>query len=434
MDIFALFHSFCQVYSATMLRNLSAIIAGALCAPHTITMRNIARWSTCGYRTVQRFFATDIHWPSLHTAFVTTHLYEKSHTCMLAYDETTITKSGKKTYGVDQYYSGTHGHVVKGLSFGVLALVDVDDRKSHPVHLTQIVRSHALNPVVTAPKRPRGRPRGSRKKPLQDQPLSPELARIDTQITQFLHENNGKIPLRYIAFDGHFGNIPTLEMVQRHGLHIITKLRADSVLYLPLDTPYSGRGRPKIFGEKVDIRNIPAQYCVHTTHDGDTQIQLFQFTARVKASAQLLNIVVRKTTQRQKKTATYTILMSSDLALTAAQLVEYYGLRFQIEFNFRDAKQHFGLEDFMNVTATAVNNAANLAMCMVNVSAKLIADSGGEIQGVRDLKTAIRGRKYVTVILKLLPQKLHNELKSPIERIISALGRINAPPNDQQAA
>ena len=239
MDIFALFRSFCQVHSATILRQLSDIIAGALCAPHTITMRNIARWSTYGYRTVQRFFATDIHWPSLHATFVTTHLYEKSHTCMLAYDETTITKSGKKTYGIDQYYSGTHGHVVKGLSFGVLALVDVDDRKSRPVHLTQIVRSHALNPVVTTTKRPRGRPLGSRNKPHQDQQLSPESARIDTQITQFLHENNGKIPLRYIAFDGHFGNIPTLEMVQRHGLHIITKLRADSVLYLPPDTPYS---------------------------------------------------------------------------------------------------------------------------------------------------------------------------------------------------
>ena len=88
----------------------------------------------------------------------------------------------------------------------------------------------------------------------------------------------------------------------------------------------------------------------------------------------------------------------------------------------------------MNITATAVNNAVNLAMCMVNVSAKLIADSGGEIQGVRDLKTVVRGRKYVAVILKLLRQKLHNELKSPIERIISSLGSINAPPNDQQAA
>ena len=405
MNILALFHSFCQVHSATTLRQLSVIIAGALCAPHTITMRNIARWSTYRYRTVQRFFATDIHWPSLHAAFVTTHLYEKSHTFMLAYDETTITKSGKKTYGIDQYYSGTHGHVVKGLSFGVLALVDVDDRKSRPVHLTQIVRSHALNPVVTTTKRPRGRPRGSRKKPLQDQPLSPELARIDTQITQFLHENNGKITLRYIAFDGHFGNIPTLEMVQRHGLHIITKLRADSVLYLPPDAPYSGRGRPKIFGEKVDVRNLPTHYCVQTTHDGDTQIQLFQFTARVKASTQLLNIVVRKAIQRKKKTATYTILMSSDLGLAAVHVVDYYRLRFQIEFNFRDAKQHFGLEDFMNVTATAVNNAANLAMCMVNVSAKLIADSDGEIQGVRDLKTVVRGEKYIDVVLKLLPPK-----------------------------
>ena len=74
--------------------------------------------------------------------------------------------------------------------------------------------SHAINPVVTAPNRPRGRPLGSHNKPLQDQPRSPELAQIDTQITQILHENNGGIPLRYIAFDGNFGNILTLEMVQ----------------------------------------------------------------------------------------------------------------------------------------------------------------------------------------------------------------------------
>jgi len=49
-------------------------------------------------------------------------------------------------------------------------------------------------------------------------------------------------------------------------------------------------------------------------------------------------------------------------------LVEYYRLRFQIEFNFRDAKQYWGLEDFMNITETAVTNAANLAFFMVNVA------------------------------------------------------------------
>jgi putative transposase len=192
------------------------------------------------------------------------------------------------------------------------------------------------------------------------------LARIDAQIAPFLHENNAKIPLRYIACDGHFGNIPTLEVVQRHGLHIFTKLRTDSILYFPLDTPYSRRGRSKVSGKKVDIAHIPAQYCVQETHEGATHIQLFQFTARVKASAQLLHIEVRRSMHRTQKTAMHMILMSSDLALSAVQLVAYYRARFQIEFNVRDAKQHFGLEDFMNITPTAVNNAANLAMCMVN--------------------------------------------------------------------
>ena len=71
----------------------------------------------------------------------------------------------------------------------------------------------------------------------------------------------------------------------------------------------------------------------------------------------------------------------------------------------------------MNVTATAVNNAANLAMCMVNVSAKLIADSDGEIQGVRDLKTVVRGRKYIAVVLKLLPPKQYLR-QNPIPSVI----------------
>jgi len=38
----------------------------------------------------------------------------------------------------------------------------------------------------------------------------------------------------------------------------------------------------KVFGEKVHIHLLPLEYCVHTTHDGNTQTQLFQFHARVK--------------------------------------------------------------------------------------------------------------------------------------------------------
>ena len=67
----------------------------------------------------------------------------------------------------------------------------------------------------------------------------------------------------------------------------------------------------------------------------------------------------------------HVVLFSSDLALASAPLVDYYGLRFQIEFNFRDTKQYWGLEDCMNITPPGVTNAANLSLFMVNVVYRL---------------------------------------------------------------
>ena len=54
--------------------------------------------------------------------------------------------------------------------------------------------------------------------------------------------------------------------------------------------------------------------------------------------------------------------------------------------------------------------------------------------GARKITTAVTVAPTHTGDLKLLLPKLHNELKSPIDRMISPFGLINAPPNDQQAA
>ena len=62
------------------------------------------------------------------------------------------------------------------------------------------------------------------------------------------------------------------------------------------------------------------------------------------------------------------ILFSSDLELDWKNIIDYYRLRFQIEFNFRDAKRHWGLEAFMVVKEQSVLNAVNLSLWMVNVS------------------------------------------------------------------
>jgi putative transposase len=59
--------------------------------------------------------------------------------------------------------------------------------------------------------------------------------------------------------------------------------------------------------------------------------------------------------------------------LSYEKVIDYYKLRFQIEFNFRDAKQFWGLEDFMWVQKEiAVTNAANLSFFMVNLSHYLL--------------------------------------------------------------
>jgi len=76
-------------------------------------------------------------------------------------------------------------------------------------------------------------------------------------------------------------------------------------------------------------------------------------------------------------------------------LIDYYRQRFQIEFNFRDAKQYWGPEDFMNVSATAVTNAANLSLFMVNLSQRLLSDlrSTDPECSLLDLKALCRGSK-----------------------------------------
>ena len=93
-----------------------------------------------------------------------------------------------------------------------------------------------------------------------------------------------------------------------------------------------------------------------------------------KEFGQPLNVVILVKVNLQTQAWAHVILFSSDLQLAYNTLIDDYRLRFQIEFNFRDAKQYWGLEDFMNVSETAVTNAANLSLFMVNVSQRLLGD------------------------------------------------------------
>ena len=142
--------------------------------------------------------------------------------------------------------------------------------------------------------------------------------------------------------------------------------------------------------------------------------------------AKLNSVIIVKRNLNTQKVARI-VLFSSDLSLTFDKLIDYYRLRFQIEFNFHDAKQFWGLEDFMNVNQLPVYNAANLAMFMVNVSHVLIQQfrPAHPAFSVNDLKAHFRGHKYVSETLKLLPQLPDPILIQHIFTHIAQLGSIN---------
>ena len=74
-------------------------------------MLGISRWTEKGgsYRTVQRFFYTVIPWATVFWLFFREYLLEPSATSILAGDESIVTKAGKKTYGLDRFFSSLYG-------------------------------------------------------------------------------------------------------------------------------------------------------------------------------------------------------------------------------------------------------------------------------------------------------------------------------------
>ena len=155
--------------------------------------------------------------------------------------------------------------------------------------------------------------------------------------------------------------------------HLISKLRHDSALYFGYEGPYSGRGPRKKYGDKLNYQDIPEEHLKTSSLDKDIETKIYQMQMWHKKFADLLNVVVVLKTNIKSNKSAHVVLFSSDLELSYEFIIDYYRLRFQIEFNFRDAKQHWGLEDFMVVNERSVYNSANLAMFMVNVFACLNA-------------------------------------------------------------
>lgn len=440
MEILTLFACFSTLTSNTSIRRLTVIAEAIFSLTGRVTMLGISRWAEKGgsYRTVQRFFATTFLWTALQIKFVESHLFQPGHEYILAGDATTITKSGKHTFGIDRFFSGVLGIVVKGIEFFALSLIDVTARQSYPLGVKQTVRDKEetakpkKKPLkkkkrsgTKKPAKLSGRPRGALNKDRMKLDLSSELLRIHELLQSVLKLLRVFVSVRYLALDGHYGHNQAVLLARENCLELISKLRKDAVLFEKYEGAQKSRGARKKKAERLKLDEIPRKYWQREEREKEMVTNYYAGVFLHPSFGMELKVVLIEKRNEKLNKIGHVLLFSSEINLSWEKIVEYYSLRFQIEFNFRDAKQHFGLEDFMNRTARGVENGVNLSFLLVNVSAKLRAEKGEKCVGINDLKSEYRGAKYARWIIKKVlkiaePIKINDLLEE-----VGSLGRIH---------
>ncbi len=408
-----------------------------------VTMLGISRWGGkgCSYRTVQRFYNSLIHWPKLFSSLFHENLYDEEHEYIVAGDECVGTKSGTKTHGVDYFFSGLFNKVVKGFAIFTLSLVSVEAEESYPLQVEQVIRTEEEKKAAKKKKakkkekknqdvkRKPGRPKGSKNKDKTKVELTPEFQQIQGMLNKQVKTFKLLgIKVKHFVGDGHFGINSAVQMVHQTGLFLVSKLQYNSALIYPYEGTQKNKGPKKKYGKKIDYQNIPKKYKVAEKVEKGVKTCTYHLTMLHKLFSQKLNVVIITKTKLKTGKFANVILFTTDLSLPFEKIIKFYRLRFQIEFNFRDAKQFWGLEDFMNTKEVPVTNAINLSLFMVLLSKVLLRDfrQSHPNSGILDLKAYFRALKYLEKTIKMLPEKPDPILLEQVLNHVSSLGCIHS--------
>ena len=388
---------------------------------------------------------------------------------LLTVDETVEKKAGHATHGVGYHYSSKAEKVVSSIAVLNLSLTHRFTKLSLPLIQEQLVfptlktekqlakkaakkaqqaakkaaeKVEKVEKVEKAKKvskqaakkaevlpssaKPMGRPKGSKNKPKTDkavktdntdkveeiaytfQVLSTLLDRFLTHLAPlFAH----LIGIKYVVGDGGFGNNTVAVLVRAKGLELISKLQYNAALYFPFEGTYSGKGRPKIYGDKINYECLEEQlktFLVEKRKQKDGSIDyIFHVKKMIHKSFDMpLNVVfiLRFDKNGQPKShKSRAVLFSTDMEADYNTIMDAYQVRFQIEFNFRDARQFFGLSNFKNIKKQQVQNVIGYAFFMVTLSNILIFEIKQKHPqcplSIQDLKAFFRAEKYIHELL-----------------------------------
>lgn len=290
-----------------------------------INFLQMARYGTYRESSYRNNFAKDFDFEAFNKVNIEQHT---SLERIVVFDPSYISKSGKHTYGTGKFWSGCAQKVSWGLEIGELAIVDIANQTALHYYCEQTPSKHALQQKGWN---------------VIDHYAHLLTGRMD-KLTQLAS---------HLVVDGYFAKVSFFDKVLagQQPLPLITKLRNDAALYYLYQGPPTGKpGRPKFYDGKVDWKALrPEHWNLYEAKPEDSSTtrwehtKIFSAIVYSKSLQRKLKVVCL---QKRNKEAVWKIdkvYASTDLGLAAEKIIQYYQLRFQAEFPFRDAKQYVGL-------------------------------------------------------------------------------------------
>jgi hypothetical protein len=268
---------------------------------------------------------------------------------ILLVDATFNEKSGRCTPDLDRFWNGKIQKVEKGLEWSVVSVVDIEQNTAYALSAQQTEAGIAEALKIA---KVENKSAGSR---------------VDFYLGHLAY-CQAYVPKRvkYVAGDSYYSKRKWVDGVLNLGWEVIGKLRQDANLkYLYQGPRRPGPGRQKKYDGKVDpqIRNEKHFSLAETCEDG-TQL----WTAVVWSVSLARRIRLVCAVRLVEGQEHYALLFSTDVTLTAGKIVTYYRARFQIEFLFRDARQHTGMVDSQSRNSEALDTHVNSSLTALNLA------------------------------------------------------------------
>lgn len=265
-------------------------------------------------------------------------LFDKNDRKAIAIDPSHISKSGKHTSNIGYFWSGVAGATKRGFEILGLGIIDIDKKDCLMLKAEQTPNAENLQMM---------------KHTLIDWYLHVLESMKDRLLTIS----------KYVVADAYFAKATFAQGLVDMGFHLVSRLRDDAnLMYIYNGKPTGKRGRPKVYGEKIDFKNLDCSKMERIETDSEEE-ELYTLVAYSKAMKRNIRLVIWKNSKGKHK-----LYFSTDVSMSGKDVIEFYRTRFQIEFCFRDAKQYTGLYhsqarderklDFaLNASFTAINAA-----------------------------------------------------------------------------